>query len=107
MRFHHIGIACRDISVALDSVRRLHDIVAQSDVVLDEQQNANLCLVTTRDGFALELISGPQVEGLLKRGVSYYHVCYAVDGIDSAIDRLTEAGAVLCSPPKPSVLFEN
>ena len=107
MTFHHIGLACRDITVALESIRRIYNVAHESQVIYDNNQSASLCLVTVNGGPMIELISGPQVEGLLQRGISYYHICYEVNHLDGEIKRLTAAGAILCGLPKPAPLFDN
>ena len=70
MKFHHIGIACQNIRQELESIGRIHEIIVQSAVIFDKEQDAELCLLTLKDGVSIELISGKQVETLLKRGSS-------------------------------------
>jgi methylmalonyl-CoA/ethylmalonyl-CoA epimerase len=52
------------------------------------------------------LISGKQTENLVKKNVTYYHICFEVDDIDSEIERLINLNAFLISPPKPAILFD-
>jgi methylmalonyl-CoA/ethylmalonyl-CoA epimerase len=107
MKFHHVGIACRDIEEEIQHISAIHEIVAKSPVVADEGQNAELVLLTLSDGTNLELISGKQVEGLLKKNITYYHLCFEVEDIRAEIDRLEKQNAKLLSPPKPAPLFDN
>ena len=67
----------------------------------------NWCCLTLSDGTNLELISGKQVEGLLKKNITYYHLCFEVEDIRAEIDRLEKENAKLLSPPKPAPLFDN
>ncbi len=55
----------------------------------------------------LELISGRQVETLLRKNITYYHLCFEVDDIHNEVDKLVNEGAFLISAPKPAVLFNN
>jgi methylmalonyl-CoA/ethylmalonyl-CoA epimerase len=107
MTFHHVGIACRDIAAELKQIVLIHDVVETSPVVFDEGQQAELVLVTLADGTHLELISGKQVEGILKKNITYYHLCFEVDDILAEIGRLEEQGAKVLSLPRPAPLFEN
>jgi methylmalonyl-CoA/ethylmalonyl-CoA epimerase len=107
MKLHHIGIACRDIAAEIENVARIHEIVKQSAVVFDQEQNAELVLLTLSDGTQLELISGKQVELFLKKNITYYHLCFEVADIRMEIDRLIGDHAILLSPPKPAILFDN
>ncbi|CEJ68296.1 hypothetical protein BN1195_00578 [Chryseobacterium oranimense G311] len=107
MKFHHVGVACKDIQAELLSIRKLHKIIEETPVVFDENQQAELCMITVEDGLNIELVSGTPVENLLKKRISYYHICYEVDDIDQSIENLTENGGMLISPPKEAILFNN
>ena len=107
MKFHHVGIACRDLAAELEQIVMIHDVVETSGVVYDQGQNAELVLLTLSDGTHLELISGKQVEGILKKNITYYHLCFEVDDIRAEIERLEKQHAKLLSPPTPAPLFDN
>jgi methylmalonyl-CoA/ethylmalonyl-CoA epimerase len=107
MKFHHVGVACKDIQAELQSIRKLHKIIEETPVVFDENQKAELCMITVEDGLNIELVSGAPVENLLKKRISYYHICYEVDDIDQSIETLIENGGMLISPPKEAILFNN
>ena len=107
MKFHHVGIACKNIDEEIANISAIHGVIAKSPTVFDEAQNAVLALLTLADGSRIELISGKQVEIFLKKSITYYHLCFEVDDIDSEIDRLVKAGAFLISEPKPAILFND
>jgi methylmalonyl-CoA/ethylmalonyl-CoA epimerase len=107
MKFHHVGIACRDLAEEIRNISAIHEIIHQTPVVADKGQNAELVLLTLSDGTHLELISGKQVEGILKKNITYYHLCFEVDDIRAEIDRLEKQDAKLLSPPTPAPLFDN
>lgn len=107
MRVHHIGIACQDINQAIEDFKNYHNIVWQSDIVEDPLQHAQLCLLKTDMGLDYEFVSGPQVERLAKKGISYYHICYEVESIEASIEDLLAKGAKMVSEPKPAILFNN
>ena len=105
MIFHHIGIACKDISKELQKLKKIHSIVDQSEIIYDELQNVNLCMITIHGGFKMELVSGKTVETLVTKGTTNYHLCFECDDINSEIERLVSNGALLVSPAKPAILF--
>jgi methylmalonyl-CoA/ethylmalonyl-CoA epimerase len=107
MKFHHIGIACKNIDDEIANIANINKVIAKSPTVFDEEQNSELALVTLADGTHIEFISGKQVESLVTKNISYYHLCFEVDDIDSEIVRLTEEGAFLISGPKPTILFNG
>ena len=78
-RFHHIGIACKDIESLIKWIRLTHKILSVTDIIYDPEQEASVCLIKTAGGLEIELISGLKVENIIKKGISYYHLCYEVD----------------------------
>jgi methylmalonyl-CoA/ethylmalonyl-CoA epimerase len=107
MKFHHVGIACKDIEEEIVNFSKIHPHITQSAVVYDREQDAHLVMLTLPDGTNLELISGKRVENLTKKGITYYHICFEVEDINAAIATLIEENAFLVSPPKPAILFGN
>ncbi len=105
MKFHHIGIACKNIQLELQRLKRLHRVLFVSETVFDELQQAELCMVEVEDGLRLELIAGPVVESYLQKKMSYYHVCYETGDLVGRLQEMTAAGAMLVSAPKPARLF--
>lgn len=106
MNFHHIGIATKDINVAIKDYQRLYKIKDKSIIVFDKEQDATLALIRTEAGLSVEFISGKIVENIINKGIQYYHICYEVDQLKDEIRRLTDLGARLISRPKPAILFE-
>ncbi|HEY0246390.1 MAG TPA: VOC family protein [Mucilaginibacter sp.] len=107
MKFHHIGIACKNITEEIANVSKIHTIIKQTPIVFDKEQNAELVMLTLADGTNLELIAGKQVENLTKKNITYYHICFEVDDINAEIEKLVSNQAYLVSPPKPAILFDN
>ena len=107
MRFHHIGIACKDIKQEIPKIAKIHKIINEPEIIHDSEQNADLCYIETEDSINIELISGPQVENILNKNISFYHVCYEVENIAAKIGELVGNGAMVVSAPKPAILFSN
>jgi methylmalonyl-CoA/ethylmalonyl-CoA epimerase len=107
MKIHHIGIACTNIEEAIIDFGKIHTIISKSEIVFDPQQNAKLCMIKSDIGLDFEFIAGEQVVKLLKKGITYYHICYEVDNIDNTVEELKSKDAVIISEPKPAILFKN
>lgn len=107
MRLHHIGMACRDIEAEIERIGRVHRIAEQTAVVEDPEQDARVALLTLEDGTRIELVSGPQVETLVRKNIGLYHLCFEVEDLRAEVDRMVAAGAKLIVPPKPAVLFDG
>ena len=107
MKFHHIGIACESIPALLTKLKTMMNIKNVSDVVYDEKQDADLCMITLEDGTNIELISGNVVANIVKKRNYLYHTCYSVPNIDESISKLVDDGALLVSKPKEAILFNH
>lgn len=107
MRFHHIGIATKDIDETLISLKKYLDIKEVSNVIYDKNQGASLCMITLNDDSKFELVSGDIVENFLKKHQYLYHTCYTVSNIDETIISLIKDGAILVKEPKNAILFGN
>ena len=107
LRFHHVGIACRNVRRTLKFITDSHPVKRATEILYDANQKADVCLVTLEDGTSLELVSGEIVANLTKKGMTYYHICYEVDDIDASVDRLTRDRCRLVSGPTEAILFDQ
>jgi len=107
VKFHHIGICCKNIEKKINSIEKIHKIIEKTEIIYDPLQDANLCMLTLEDGTNLELVSGKVVEIFLKKKVDYYHICYEVNNIEEEIERNCSNGGVQISEIKPAILFNN
>ena len=104
MKFHHIGIATKDIAKTQQWVQNNFNVKKISEKVYDTNQDAHLQMIET-DDMNIELVSGKVVEKFVKSKVTYYHICYEVKDIDQAIKEFS--GAIVISSPKEAILFNN
>ncbi|MBR3449821.1 MAG: VOC family protein [Bacteroidales bacterium] len=107
-RFHHIGIAVKD----LDATASVYEQggYRRSVSVYDPVQNVNICWLTKGDSPIVELLApinelSPINKTLEKVGVSPYHCCYIVDNLENAILELRKQKYVLVSKPVEAVAF--
>lgn len=107
LKFHHVGVACRNIREEIESISKIHTVTSVSEIVFDSEQKAELCILTTQEGIAIELISGDQVANIIKKRITYYHLCFETDDIEIEIQRLYDLGGIILSAPKPAILFDN
>lgn len=107
MKFHHIGIATSNIDELINKISKFMSITEKSEIIYDELQDANLCMLTLSDGVKLELIQGKVVENIVKKHQYLYHTCYSVKDIVSAKEELIKDGAFLVREELPAILFNN
>tara|TARA_B100000795_G_C22550363_1_gene342280 strand:- start:2 stop:391 length:390 start_codon:yes stop_codon:yes gene_type:complete len=107
MKFHHIGVACKDINQTIDFVQSVFEISTTSSIVFDSNQNVDLCLLIDKFGMNIELVCGKKVEKFIKNKQYFYHTCWEVDDLVKSINHFCKKGAIIISEPKPAILFNN
>lgn len=109
-RFHHIGVAVRSIERAAATMGRQLGAGSRSEVVHDPVQGVRVCFLPLGE-LRIELIEPAAepspIDGVLKRGMGLYHVCYEVDDLDAVLARLRAGGATIVSKPKPAAAFDG
>jgi methylmalonyl-CoA epimerase len=94
-RIDHIGVAVEDIDAAIELYRDSFEMeLAHRETV--ESQGVEAVLLDVGEGH-VELLAplGPETpvgKFLAKNGTGLHHVAYAVDDIDSALEKIAAAG---------------
>lgn len=111
MELHHIGIASKDMEGSIRRHEVLFNLRPVTEVVDDPVHKVSVVLLSDpmRRGVPIELVSplseGSPVSNLLKRGIHLYHICFAVDDVESAIKKARAEGAIVISGPSPAELY--
>jgi methylmalonyl-CoA/ethylmalonyl-CoA epimerase len=106
-RFHHIGVACRDMDKEAEALR-LVGYEMEGERFTDPLQKIHGCFLIG-PGPRMELLapvdeSSPIVTWLNK-DIKMYHQAYEVDAIEPALAALSARQAVVLSRPKPAIAF--
>ena len=107
MNLNHLGIATNNIQNAGNFIRNTHYVKNTIGPIWDENLNANLQLFEIEHGTSIELVEGPIVSSLLKKGINLYHFCYEVDDINLKIGEFINNGGLLLLDPTPAKLFQD
>jgi methylmalonyl-CoA/ethylmalonyl-CoA epimerase len=106
-RIDHIGVAVEDIDAAIALYEGSFEMqLAHRETV--EEQGVEAVLLDVGDGH-VELLAplGPETpvgKFMAKNGAGLHHVAYAVDDIDSALERIAAAGIKLIdSEPRTGI----
>jgi methylmalonyl-CoA/ethylmalonyl-CoA epimerase len=106
-RFHHLGLACRDLGRELDGWRAL-GYRPEGEAFTDPIQKIHGQFIVG-PGPRLELLTPTAADsaaaGFIDRGTKLYHQAFEVDGLDDAIARMKGLGARVTTPPAPAVAF--
>lgn len=105
LELNHFGIACLDLEKTRQWIKCTHNVIKEVGPIEDPLQRVEAVLLHDASGVVIELVSGPMVENIVKRGLVCYHICYAVEDLDLAIIHFQSQKALVLSPPKTAVLF--
>ena len=107
LRFHHIGLACKDIEVER-AAHRMLGYVDEGPVFIDPRQRIKGCFLV-KDGMRIELLEPAgepsPLKPFLTRGLKMYHQAFETGSIEAAVAELKRAGALVTVPPTPAVAF--
>jgi len=107
LKFHHFGIATNNINKTLDYLNNIFEVKHSSEILFDQNQKVNLCMVTLKDGSNIELINGDKINNYLLKNIYLYHICYETNNLEITIEKFVKNGATIISESKEATLFDN
>ena len=109
-KFHHIGIAVKDI----EKTAAIYEQggYSRSATIYDPIQNVNIRWLTKENMPIVELLApqdekSPVNNTLEKVGVSPYHCCYVVEKLEDAVAELRKQKYIMVSKPAEAVAFKG
>lgn len=108
LTLHHVGTAVYKLDEAKPFYENLGYVADEN--IYDPLQNVEVCVLRKDGRPTIELLAPHNdkspVNGVLaKSGAGPYHVCYAVENIDIAVQKLKKDRFILVSRPKVSNAF--
>jgi methylmalonyl-CoA/ethylmalonyl-CoA epimerase len=111
-RLHHIGYLVADIDSAAREFVTRFGYVAESDVIDDDRQTARVQFLRQPGaGHWLELITanrpGGKLSKALEHGGGLHHLCYEVEDLPKACDKLRIDGMLPLGEAQPAAAFSG
>ena len=104
MKFHHFGIACKDIIKTASLLKK--NFLAKKIIGKTYDRNQKVFLSMWKIGDTkIELVSGKSVKKF-ENNKLIYHICYEVNNINSQIKKLVSQGCILVMKPTPAKIFK-
>lgn len=108
-RFHHLGLACRDLAKESAAWTGL-GYRPEGPIFVDPVQKIRGCFLVG-PGPRLELLTpegeGSPIEGYLARGIKIYHQAFESDAFETDLAALTAQGGKITAGPVPAVAFDG
>jgi len=107
-KFHHIGIACKDIERTFNDLQLFLPAQYESTgVIYDKGIKADLQLISIGNEAHIELVSGEIVKNFIKKDIRLYHSCFEVPDIQVFSNELKNKGFIPVTKLIPAELFEG
>ncbi|RDJ35496.1 MAG: hypothetical protein DWQ19_11815 [Crenarchaeota archaeon] len=105
-KFHHIGYAAKDASELVLWLKSLNYTFGEE--VYDPIQNVFLTMCHNPNQPNVEIIR-PNDKNNKLNTIGFYHVCYEVPSIETALENLNKEKVyyLIIQEPKPAILFDN
>lgn len=110
MKFHHIGVATRDLNNSIKSYQSLG--FKAGEKIFDSIQQVTICFMEKADHPLIELIEPANEKSPVNRildsvGTSPYHFCYYSDNLTDDISLLKSQKFIIVVKPVEAVAFGN
>lgn len=108
-RFHHIGVACRNMEKEAEALKLL-GYEMEGETFTDPLQKIHGCFMAgigPRVELLAPLDETSPIISWLNKDIKMYHQAFEVDSMERALTRLTGQRAVVVSRPKPAIAFEG
>ncbi len=109
LKFHHIGILCKNIEKSIEEFLSLGFSI-ERDVVYDQYRLIKIVFLNS-DGLRIELIQPDkesEIYPLMKRYKNLpYHFCYATDDMNQSIQKLIKNGYIMTQERLPAPAIDN
>jgi methylmalonyl-CoA/ethylmalonyl-CoA epimerase len=110
LKFHHIGIACKNLNKSIEIYRKMG--YSSSEIIHDPIQKVDLCFMRKINSPIIELVgsddSNSTLKNILKKnGTTPYHTCYETEHIQNQIEKLNNKGFILLMKPVKAIAFSN
>lgn len=105
--FEHIGVAVNSISESMQVLNEIFNLKEVPEIYEDALQNIKISFVNL-SGVKIELIEPldsnrkSPVDNIIKKNISYYHLCFRTRSLEETVSRLVERGAVEVVKPIPA-----
>lgn len=107
LSFHHLGVACHDLSDEMTRFRTL-GYRQETDIFRDPIQRIEGVFLAG-PGPRLELLApldaASPIRSWLRKGIKYYHQAFEVASVDRGLAQMRLRSGRVVSPPAPGVAF--
>ena len=112
MKFNHIGIIVKDLTLGLNFFKSFLEINNITKTIVDEDLGVNIKFFKDSTGVQYELISplnnkSPITQALIQNKNILNHVAYTSKNFDLDMKNIRKNQSIILGPPKKAKAFNN
>jgi methylmalonyl-CoA/ethylmalonyl-CoA epimerase len=112
LEFEHIGVAINSIEDCHSIFGAIFELKEGAEIYEDILQNVKISFINIA-GVRIELVEPldcsrkSPVDNIVKKSISYYHLCFSTGCLEETVSHLIEKGAVAVTQFIPAAAFCN
>jgi len=111
MNINHIGVIVENIEKEKEYYTNLFGYSVVGEKVSDPLQEANVLFLESPNKIRIELVEpadeNSSLNNALKKGIRYNHICYEVEDMKAAVEKLKVQGCIVVKPPLKAAAFDQ
>ena len=111
MVLDHIGLVVKSIENGIEHWEKVFEYRKMTDVVINSRQKVKVVFLCKENSLTVKLIEptdeNSAVYKFAMKGGGLHHICFKCNDMNKELERLSEMGLRILTPPQPGEAFGN
>ncbi len=111
MVIDHIGLVVKSIEKGIEHWEKVFEYRKMTEVVVNSRQKVKVVFLCKENSLTIKLLEPidekSSVYKFAMKGGGLHHICFKCNDMNKELQRLSEIGLRILTPPQPGEAFEN
>ena len=111
MVIDHIGLVVKSIEKGIEHWEKVFEYRKMTEVVVNSRQKVKVVFLCKENSLTVKLLEPidekSSVYKFAMKGGGLHHICFKCNDMNKELQRLSEMGLRILTPPQPGEAFEN
>jgi len=111
MVIDHIGLVVKSIEKGIEHWEKVFEYRKMTEVVINSRQKVKVVFLCKENSLTVKLLEPADekssVHKFAMKGGGLHHICFKCNDMNKELQRLSEMGLRILTPPQPGEAFEN